>query len=65
MTTAQKLKVAERVAKRFHYHYEKQAPDYGYKTRKATAVPWSKLPKSNKQLMISSVFRTLLDTDML
>lgn len=44
---------AEQLAKRFHELYEKLAPIYGYKTRKASAVPWSKVPKKNRNLMIA------------
>lgn len=36
---------------RFHEAYERLAPNYGYKTREASAVPWEKVPASNKALM--------------
>lgn len=53
---------AEAVARAFHETYELLAPEHGYKTREASAVPWSKVPEQNKGLMIE-VARTLLDRD--
>jgi len=44
---------AERLAKRFHETYERLAPQYNYKTRKESAVPWDEVPESNKSLMIA------------
>ncbi len=44
---------AEELAALFHTTYEALAPDYGYKTRKDTAVPWGSVPDDNKQLMIA------------
>jgi hypothetical protein len=43
----------EELAELFHETYEKLAPDYGYKTREASAVPWSDVPEPNKSLMIA------------
>jgi len=40
------------LAKRFHALYEALAPSYDYKTRKASRVPWSKLPVANRILMV-------------
>jgi hypothetical protein len=44
---------AEQLARRFHVTYERLAPSYGYKTREASAVPWSDVPDANKRLMIA------------
>jgi hypothetical protein len=44
---------AEKVAKAFHESYERQAPDYGYVTREASAKPWEDVLPSNKNLMIA------------
>lgn len=46
------FKAAEDLAEKFHTLYEKFAPEYGYKTREASAVPWADVPENNKQLMI-------------
>lgn len=50
---------AEELAQLFHETYEKLAPDYGYNTRAATAVPWSKVPEPNKSLMIAVADKVL------
>jgi hypothetical protein len=42
----------ERLAAFFHATYETLAPRYSYTTRKASAVPWSKVPENNRRLMI-------------
>lgn len=44
---------AEFMAKMFHDKYEKLAPSFGYKTRKATAKSWFEIPDNNKNLMIA------------
>lgn len=46
---------SERIAKRFHEIYEQLAPEHGYETRKASAVPWEAVPEQNKSLMIDVV----------
>lgn len=46
---------AETVAEWFHEAYERLAPEFGYKTRDASAVPWSDVPEANKRLMIATV----------
>lgn len=51
---------AEQIARAFHEAYEKLAPQYGYKTRRASAVPWADVPESNRSLMIATV-SALLD----
>lgn len=47
----------ERVAQMFHEFYEHLAPRYGYKTRKASAVPWADVPENNRLLMIEVASR--------
>lgn len=44
---------AETLAKLFHTLYEKLAPEFGYETRKESAVPWKDVPENNKKLMIA------------
>lgn len=44
---------AEFMARMFHEKYEKLAPSFGYKTRKATAKSWFGIPDNNKKLMIA------------
>ena len=41
------------LARLFHETYERLAPDFGYKTREASAVPWADVPDQNKNLMIA------------
>jgi len=43
----------EDLAAFFHATYERLAPDYGYKTRDASAKPWNEVPPQNKALMIA------------
>jgi hypothetical protein len=43
----------EQIAQAFHETYERLAPDFGYKTREASAVPWEDVPDANKRLMIA------------
>lgn len=45
----------EQIARRFHEAYERLAPEHGYKTRDATAVPWDQVPDNNRALMIATV----------
>ena len=56
----QTLESPETVAKHFHEAYERLAPDYGYKTREASAVPWEEVPEQNRNLMIA-VCRELIE----
>ena len=44
---------AESLARLFHETYERLAPEHGYETRKASAVPWEQVPQKNKALMIA------------
>jgi hypothetical protein len=46
---------AEMIALEFHEAYERLAPEFGYKTREASAKPWSEVPEQNKKLMIAVV----------
>jgi len=43
----------EQLAQLFHETYERLAPEHGYETRKASAVPWADVPDNNKALMIA------------
>jgi hypothetical protein len=49
----------EELAKFFHDTYEELAPNYGYTTRKASAVPWEDVPEPNKSLMIAVAEKVL------
>lgn len=51
---------AERIARAFHEAYEQFAPEFGYKTRTASAVPWEDVPQQNRSLMVATV-RSLLE----
>lgn len=44
---------AENLARRFHETYERLAPQFGYETRKDSAVPWSEVPERNRALMVA------------
>jgi hypothetical protein len=46
---------AEEIARAFHEAYERLAPEHGYETREASAVPWDEVPQQNKALMIAVV----------
>jgi hypothetical protein len=46
---------AEQVARAFHEAYERLAPQYGYETREASAVPWDEVPEQNRELMVATV----------
>lgn len=43
----------EELAQTFHEIYERLAPNFNYKTREASAVPWEDVPENNKRLMIA------------
>lgn len=49
------LAIGHKVAKAFHETYERLAPQYGYKTREESAVPWEEVPEQNKLLMVGVV----------
>lgn len=42
---------AASIAAEFHAVYERLAPQFGYETRKESAVPWSQVPQNNRDLM--------------
>ena len=44
---------AEDLARAFHETYERLAPEFGYETRRESAVPWEDVPENNKNLMIA------------
>jgi hypothetical protein len=56
--------LAEGIARAFHETYESFAPNYGYETRKASAVPWEEVPEQNKALMIA-VVAELIDQNVI
>jgi hypothetical protein len=45
---------AEEIARVFHQTYEEQAPEFGYRTREASAKPWAEVPEDNRELMIAT-----------
>lgn len=51
--------MSEEIARLFHETYERLAPNFGYETRKTSAVPWEDVPENNKQLMIAVVSEVL------
>jgi len=53
--TPEELHIAHEIAKKFHEAYERLAPEYGYETRDASAVPWEDVPQQNKLLMVAVV----------
>lgn len=42
------------IAQRFHETYERLAPDFGYRTREASAKPWADVPEGNRALMVAT-----------
>lgn len=60
-TEQQAVQQVQTIARAFHEAYEQLAPEFGYTTRRSSAVPWDKLPKRNKQLMLA-VVAVLLQT---
>jgi len=51
---------AAQIAREFHETYERLAPDFGYRTREESAVPWDEVPSANKVLM-KAVAKELLN----
>lgn len=45
----------EKVARAFHENYERLAPEFDYKTRERSAVPWGDVPADNRELMVATV----------
>lgn len=50
---------AEDVARKFHQVYEALAPQYNYKTRGDTALPWEQLPENSRRLMVDTSLHIL------
>jgi hypothetical protein len=42
------------LARLFHEEYERLAPNFGYSTREASAVPWDDVPDANRDLMVAT-----------
>jgi hypothetical protein len=53
ITAFEQMPLAEAVAQCFHSTYERLAPEFGYETRKESAVAWKDVPENNKRLMIA------------
>lgn len=53
--------IAEYIAQKFHEAYEELAPEFGYRTREASAKPWADVPDQNKKLMIATVEKLLAE----
>lgn len=53
--------IADTIARAFHEAYETLAPNFGYETRKASAVPWEDVPSNNKELMKAVVAQLIKD----
>lgn len=60
-TEAIPLAATGSLAKLFHETYERLAPEYGYRTREQSAVPWEDVPDKNKLLMIATA-KVVLET---
>lgn len=58
------MRPAEQIARAFHEVYEELAPQFGYKTRNASAVPWQDVPENNRALMLATV-QKLLDSGVI
>lgn len=54
----------EELAQYFHDTYERLAPEFGYKTRDESAVPWDKVPENNRKLMIAVCTSVLVALDL-
>lgn len=51
----------EQIAREFHEAYEAFAPEFGYSTRKESAVPWDEVPETNRALMIATVRQVVIE----
>ena len=49
----------EQLAQLFHDEYERQAPEFGYTSRRTSSVPWADVPEPNKSLMIAVTKKVL------
>lgn len=47
--------MSDDLARQFHDTYERLAPEFGYRTREASAVPWEDVPEANRLLMEATV----------
>lgn len=56
--------LAEKVARAFHAHYERLAPDHGYRTREASAKPWDEVPKNNRALMVATALAVIEELEL-
>lgn len=54
----------EQLARRFHAHYERLAPEFGHATRLDTRKPWDQLPTWNRRLMIAAVTAALKEEEV-
>lgn len=53
---------ADEAARRFHEAYERLAPDFGYETRRGSAVPWDEVPEQNRALMRAVMLELFRET---
>ena len=54
---------ADQLARLFHETYERLAPDFGYRTREASAKPWHEVPEQNRALMVATCAEVLVAMD--
>lgn len=52
---------ALQLAQRFHYHYERLAPRFGYDTKPESKKPWEVVPEQNQRLMVATASAVLND----
>ena len=48
-----------KMAEKFHYIYEEESEGVGWKTQKKCRVPFDKLPKDNKKVMLRTCARMI------
>jgi len=53
----------EAAARAAHDEYEARAPEFGYETRRETAVPWDEVPGYNRDLMLLAQTAALAAAD--
>lgn len=63
MLSAELDRKSERLAKRFHHHYETLAPNFDYQTRKEPAVEWENIPENDRRLMLAVCREVLKEVD--
>jgi hypothetical protein len=54
----------DRIARCFHEAYERLAPEFGYRTREASAKPWEQVPAANRRLMAATVEALIMDEEI-